>query len=91
MASDLVAVALLIFASIVATLSTERAQPRLDSRMGWPASLALAIAAGALFARGMGAAEAAAVVVVYLMAGIPAASLLMALRHRKSKRQTHDR
>lgn len=91
MAFYLLAIALLILASVAALFSTERAQPRLAPRVGWPLSLILAMVAAALFARGMGKVEAATVVVVYLMAGIPAGSLVIALRNRKSKGQAHGR
>jgi len=68
----------LALAAIVATLSTERARPRFEAHIGWPASFGLLAIGIALLSRQLGNIEAFAVAIIALGLGIPLASALFA-------------
>lgn len=85
MTYSLAVVVLLGIASITANLSTERASPRIHGALGWPITLALAVAGIALLSRALPLEVALAVALLYLMTGIIVVSALLGYRNRKSR------
>jgi len=75
----------LLLAAITANLSTERAQPRLNPRLGWPLTAALFAFAVLTAMRQLGPAVAVAVALAGLMVGIPGVSAWMGWRQRQKK------
>lgn len=63
--------ATLALAAVFAVCSTERARPRFEARIGWPASIALLAIGVGLLSRALGGLEAIAVAIAALGLAIP--------------------
>lgn len=73
----------LVLASLAAVSATERAASRLTGPLGWGLALLLAVAAVWLLRHALGMAEAVAVAIAGLMAGIPLLATLAGWRQRR--------
>lgn len=82
----LIAAILLSLASLTAVFATERCAHSLYGPRGWTLTLVLAAGAVCLLCVVLGIAEAAAVAIVLLMAGIPTVATLVHWRQRQGIR-----